>query len=253
MNGYKNAIGYIRVSTQNQAEDDKYGIEVQRKEILFYADSNGYNIVEWKIDTASGTSEERPELDSILYGDDISNPPYEAVIVFKSDRVARETKLYFYYLYTLEKKRIKLLSVEEHFAEGDDFSNIYRSLLIFVAEQERNNIAIRTSKGRSLKASCGGYAGGRAPYGYFVKNGRLIVDEKEKEVVLFVYRLKEDGNSLVAISEELENAGFKTRKGGRFQSSTIKGILDNRQTYEGFYKYGKDGAWVKGVHEPILE
>lgn len=34
--------------------------------------------------------------------------------------------------------------IEEHFSEGDDFANIYHSLLMFVAEQERKNIALRT-------------------------------------------------------------------------------------------------------------
>ena len=34
--------------------------------------------------------------------------------------------------------------IEVHFSEGDDFANIYRSLLMFVAEQERKNIALRT-------------------------------------------------------------------------------------------------------------
>ena len=34
--------------------------------------------------------------------------------------------------------------IEEHFSEGDDFANIYYSLLMFVAEQERKNIALRT-------------------------------------------------------------------------------------------------------------
>ena len=36
--------------------------------------------------------------------------------------------------------------IEEHFSEGDDFANIYRSLLMFVAEQERKNIALRTGR-----------------------------------------------------------------------------------------------------------
>ena len=58
----------------------------------------------------------------ILYDEDISNPPFEAVIAFKSDRVARDTKLYFYYLYVLEKRNIKLLSTQEVFPEGD-FAN----------------------------------------------------------------------------------------------------------------------------------
>ncbi|MBQ2348676.1 MAG: recombinase family protein, partial [Clostridia bacterium] len=106
MKSLKNAVGYIRVSTAEQANDDRYGIDVQRKEILSYADINGYSIVDWKIDEMSGAKDDRPALNEILYGDNITNPPYEAVIVFKNDRLARDTKLYFYYLYTLEKKNI---------------------------------------------------------------------------------------------------------------------------------------------------
>ena len=135
---FKNAIGYIRVSTERQADDDKYGIEVQKQAILLYANDNGYNIVDWKVDEISGAKDDRPGLNEILYGDDVSNPPYEAVIVFKNDRVARDTKLYFYYLYVLEKKNIKLLSTQESFTEGSKFANIYRALLQFVAEQERS-------------------------------------------------------------------------------------------------------------------
>ena len=163
MNYFKNAIGYIRVSTEQQADDDKYGIESQKQAILLYANNNGYHIVDWKIDDVSGASDNRPALNEILNGDVVCNPPIEAVIVFKNDRVARDTKLYFYYLYVLEKKNIKLLSTVEKFNEGDDFANIYRSLLQFVAEQERKNIALRTGRGRSIKAQCGGYSGGRVP------------------------------------------------------------------------------------------
>jgi len=92
MNVLKKALGYIRVSTVEQAADDKYGIEVQRKEILSYADEHGYANVDWKVDEMSGAKDDRPALNEILYGDDVTNPPYEAVIVFKNDRLARDTK-----------------------------------------------------------------------------------------------------------------------------------------------------------------
>lgn len=144
------AIGYIRVSTEEQSADDKYGIEVQKQAISDYANRNDFEIVCWLTDTISGAKDNRPELDKILYNAD-QLPAHEAVIVFKNDRVARDTKLYFYYFYTLEKRNVKLLSTEEHFSEGDDFANIYRSLLMFVAEQERKNIALRT--GRTLPDS----------------------------------------------------------------------------------------------------
>lgn len=253
MQKFKNAIGYVRVSTEQQATDEKYGIDVQKQAILLYANERGYNIVCWKIDEASGASDDRPALNEIIYGDVITNPPYEAVIVFKNDRIARDTKLYFYYLYTLEKRNIALLSTREEFAEGSDFANIYRALLQFVAEQERKNIALRTSKGRSMKATCGGYAGGRAPYGYKVEGGRLVINEEERPMVEYVFKEHDRGRNMQSIADNLVDMGYRTRKGTRFQASSIRSILDNRPVYEGMYKYGKDMNWVLGVHEPILD
>lgn len=248
---FKNAIGYIRVSTEQQATDDKFGIDVQKQAILLYANEHGYNIVDWKVDKVSGAKDDRPALNEILYSDNVSNPPFEAVIVFKNDRIARDTKLYFYYLYTLEKKNITLLSTKEEFQEGSDFANIYRALLQFVAEQERKNIALRTSKGRSIKAQCGGYSGGRCPYGYKVSDGRLIINEDERPIVEYIFARHEENTPMLTIAEELNEQGYKTRKGTRFLNVTVKSIIGNRPLYEGMYKYG-DMNWVKGVHEPIL-
>ena len=251
MKTFKNAVGYIRVSTKQQAEEDKYGIEAQKQAILLYANDNGYNIVDWKIDEVSGVKDDRPALNEILYGE-VTNPPYEAVIIFKNDRLARETKLYFYYMYTLEKKNIKLLSTKEEFDEGSELAGIYLALMQFVAEQERKNIALRTSNGRSIKAQCGGYSGGRCPYGYKVENGRLVINEDEKPIVEFIFRKKAEGVPMLGMVQLLDDQGYKTRKGRSFQVSTIKSIITNEPLYRGMYKYGKEMDWVKGVHEPIL-
>ena len=99
----KNAIGYIRCSTVGQVGEDKYGLEAQKEAILSYAHVNGYRIVEWCKDVISGVKEDRPAFNTLLYASDVSNPPYEAVICFKSDRVARDIKLYFYFLFLLER------------------------------------------------------------------------------------------------------------------------------------------------------
>lgn len=245
----KNAIGYIRVSTEEQSSDDKYGIDTQKQAILSYAADNDYDVKNWSVDVISGIKDNRPKFNKILY-DTPEN--IDAVIVFKNDRVARDTKLYFYYFYTLEKKNVKLLSTEEQFSEGDDFANIYRSLLMFVAEQERKNIALRTSKGRSIKARCGGYSGGRVPYGYSVSDGVLQINPTEARMVRFVYEEHDKGTPMLGITELLDANGYKTRKGRRFQVSTIRSILSNRPFYEGLYRYG-DMEWVKGVHEPLFK
>ena len=58
---------------------------------------------------------------------------------------------------------------------------------------------------------------------------------------------------MLTIADELTELGYKTRKGTRFQNTSVRSIINNRPLYEGMYKYGKTMNWVKGVHEPILK
>lgn len=245
------AIGYIRVSTEAQAEDDKFGVEAQKMVIEEYAKANGYDIVKWEQDEISGTKDDRPALDRILYGD-VFNPPIEAVISYKSDRIARDTKLYFYYLYVLEKKGIKLLSAKEEFDQESEFANIYRSLLLFVAEQERKNIMMRTSQGRHVKALSGGYSGGRIPYGYRLDNKKFVIYEPEAEIVRKVFELYRTGMPILAIARELTKLGYKTRSGKDFIHTGVRSIIENENVYLGYYKYG-GMDYVPGQHEPIIK
>lgn len=247
----KRAYGYIRVSTKQQAGEDRMGMEAQRQAITEYADRNGYTIVEWFTDEISGVKEDRPKLNEILYTDLPKWDKVEAVIAYKSDRIARDIKLYFYYLFVLERKRIKLISVSEQFDDDSGLSTVFRALMLFVAEQERKNISMRTKSGRTIKAQHGGYSGGKIPYGYTVVDGNLVVDPHEASMVREIFDLRKRW-SIREVAELLNEYGYRTRKGGFFGASNIQSILNNKKTYEGYYRYGKDGEWVKGKQEPIL-
>lgn len=253
MSQLKNAVGYIRCSTKGQVTDDKFGIEAQKMQILEYCAKNDYSITEWFIEKAvCGVQEERAELDRILFDDTVTNPPITTVIVAKSDRLAREINLYFYYKFLLKKKNIDLVSVQEDFGEMGAFASVLESLTLFVAEQERKNIASRTGAGRKVKASAGGYSGGRSPYGYDIQNGKLVINENEAKLVVRIFELRDSGMTLSDVAEKINDEGYTTRKGKKFYASNIKSITDNRKTYQGYYKYGSDMNWVKGIHEPIL-
>ena len=248
----KQAIGYCRVLTDGQVGEDKFGLEAQKEQIKLYALSNDYEIVGWSIDDGyTGATLDRPALNELLHGD-VQNPPIEAVIVAKNDRMSRDMEQYFYVKYSLKKKNIELKSVSEDFGQMGVFSNVMESLAMFIAEQERINIAKRTSGGRKIKAAAGGYSGGRAPYGYKISEGQYEIIEEEAEMVRKIFELLDDGTTLTDTAEWLNDNGYKTRNGKRFYASHIKAIRDNRPLYEGMYKYGKMD-WVKGVHEPILK
>lgn len=249
----KNVVGYIRVSTDAQAGEDRFGITAQKEQILAYCQSHDMNLIEWFIDEGeSGVKDNRPQLNRILF-EDIENPPVEAVVVAKNDRIARDIKLYFYYKQLLAKKCIDLISVSEDFGELGAFSAILEAFAMFVAEQERNNITRRTSGGRAVKAAKGGYAGGRPPYGYRAEGGKLVIDEAEAEVVRLIFLLRKDGATYQDIVNRLSDNGARTRKGNVFAISTVQTVLNNEKLYQGYYKYGKSDEWVAGQHDAILE
>ena len=249
----KIAVGYLRVSTKQQAGEDRMGRDAQKQAISKYAKENNYIIIRWYTDEESGVKEHREALDEILFTDELEKAGVQAVIAYKSDRFARDIKLYFYYLFTLEKRHISLVSVNERF-DNDEYglSSVYRSLMLFVAEQERKNIIMRTTGGRKVKAQKGGYAGGRVPYGYNAFNHKLIINEDEAEVVRLVFLLREQDCSMQEISDVLNDRGFRTRRGRYFCTSVVASILKNIKFYQGFYKYGEMKDYVKGQHEPII-
>ena len=249
----KNAVGYCRVSSAMQAGEDKFGLPEQKHIIKEYAKKNGYIISDWYIDAGiSGTREDRPALNRLLYGE-VSNPPVECVICAKSDRIARDIKLYYYILMLLEKKCINLVSATERDDElGDGMGGIYKALMMFVAEQERRNITIRTTGGKIQKAAKGGYAAGRPPYGYHAENKKLVVSPDEAAVVREVFRMRRSGMPAQAIGETLYERGIKTRSNRMFTPRHIFNIIENELTYHGYYRYGKSG-WVPGMQDPILD
>lgn len=247
----KYVAAYTRVSTDNQVGEDKFGLESQRKIIEEYCAKNELVVVRWFTDEGESGAYERPGFDEIVYGD-VANPPYEAIVVAKSDRVARDINVYYYYKMMLKKKDVELLSVAEDFGQFGVFADMLEAFTLCVAKMERENINKRTSGGRKIKAAKGGYAGGRAPMGYKVFGGQLVINPEEAEVVKFIFKHKKNGNSMLGTVKALNEAGYKTRNGKEFVISTVQSIWNNEQTYRGMYRYG-DGEWVNGQHEAILK
>ena len=247
-----NVVAYVRVSTDGQLGEDKFGLDAQREQIIEYCAKNDMNILKWYSDEGESGAKCRPGFDEIVYGD-VTNPPYEAVVVAKSDRVARDINVYFYYQGALLRKNIKLISICEDFGQFGVFANMLKAFTLTCAEMERDNINKRTSGGRKIKAARGGYSGGRPPYGYTPQKGKLVIVPEEAEVVRFVIQSKEKGMTYQMICDSLNNAGKTNHSGTKFSISTLQVIIENKPLYQGMYRYGKGSEWVKGVHEPILK
>lgn len=59
-------------------------------------------------------------------------------------------------------------------------------MLSDVGEIERENIIEQTMNGRKEKARQGGWNGGFAPYSYYLKDKKLLIQEEEVEVICII-------------------------------------------------------------------
>ena len=252
----RRGVAYLRVSTEEQTKDDKYGLDSQKAMILSYCQANDIEIrdYDWYIDAGvSGKCRNRPEFNRIL-STEVQNPPIECVVVAKADRISRDVTTYYVYKDLLARKNIEIVSVKEDWGSQDKITaTILEGFMAIMADVERETISLRTAGGRAVKAKAGGYAGGNAPFGYRVEDGKLVINEEEAPVVRFVFEKHAEGLSGAAIARELNaDPRFKPRTGAAFYSRSVLTILANEKTYRGYYRYGKNMDWVKGWHQPII-
>ena len=98
------AIGYIRVSTENQNGGDSFGLETQRDAIIKYCDANGLdlaNIFEDPALSGSLPALERPGLNALLEA--LKAEDITQVIVTRLDRLARDTMLSLWLMKEIKK------------------------------------------------------------------------------------------------------------------------------------------------------
>lgn len=257
-----NVIGYIRVSTQGQAKDG-YSLAYQQDEIRSYCQEQGWNLIHIYSDEGNSgakVDEEALEVDRIGFQNmltALSTQTIDSVVVLNTSRLWRSDIVKVLVHREFKKHGVDVRSIEQptysiHKKDPNDF--LINGLMELLDQYQRLEIALKLGRGRSKKAQQGGYAGGRATFGYKAKKGQkcIQVDEKQAKTVRRVFQLKEQHPlwTLTRIAESLNEEGFTTQQGSMFTKVQVKRILDRRDFYSGTYRYGDIEA--EGLHQAIL-
>jgi site-specific DNA recombinase len=247
---------YIRVSTDGQ-ESDGHGLDVQRKHIIAYAATQGMQDFEWYEDVVSGAKEDRPQLNQLRA--DVKAGKVSAVLVYRLDRLARDTRIALNIEHEFKLAGAKVVSVSEFLGEGP-MAEMMRTILFAFASFERAMIAARTKSGRqeSVRKS-GTFAGGSGVFGYRPVGvrgkpgaGVLAVDEREAEVIRRIFKMRAEGLSFESISNELNRLGDLPRAGVKFVPTHIKRVVDREEFYRGKRPITRCVETDKAAHEAIL-
>lgn len=196
----KKVAFYIRVSTEEQAQDDKYGkknqLEALQALIKSKAATLGYAGDQYVyIDDISGTTDirERPAfrelIKDITYAP-IDAKPFDVVAVYKIDRFARKLRVLLETIDWLEENSLEFISVHESIDTSTPFGKAMLGIIGVISELEIENIKLRTHGGRSLAAKEGRYIGRIPPFGYKKDiNGRLEICTHEAPYLKKIFDL----------------------------------------------------------------
>ena len=219
----KTAVGYVRVSTEEQAREG-VSLDNQKYKIKAYAELNDFQLIEIVADEGlSAKNLNRPGIKKIL--DMARNKEIDAIIVYKLDRAFRSTVDALEVTSLLDKGGVAFHSINERLDTKSPLGKFFFTLIAGIAEMERGIIAERTSDALQRKIENGEHVG-HIPYGYQIENSELIPYLPEQEIIKFAKELRDRGYTFQAIAEEFKNRGIKTKRGKiQWYPTSIKNIL----------------------------
>ena len=247
---YIRAYAYVRISTNKQLENTS--IEQQIDAIKKYCRENNITLVEIFVEepvSGEGFSN-RPKFKEMFYNVFQKKNNINSVIVFKQDRISRNSLDSQYIFSRLKKANKNLISIADNIDTNDPNSKLIYQILGIIAEVEKDLIAFRTSLGMEKTFENGYFNGGRV-FGYDLINKKLVVDEEEAKVVKYIfdcYSNKMWGYRKIA--SNLNMQGIKTKKNNHWSITAVKTILNNK-IYNGYVKW--KGEYKKGNHYPIID
>ena len=266
---------YCRVSTEEQSENG-YSIDEQERLLEEWCKKMGYVIYKCYSDRGiSGKNiKDRPALKELL--SDAKAGKFDMVISWKINRVSRKLEDVLKIVNLLEKNNITFKSYSEPFETDTPAGRMQFQMMALIGEFERGTIAQNVKMGMIAKAKSGNWCGGRV-LGYDLvpnnspeeeKKGKnkLKINEKEAEIVRFIFNEYSKGKGYKAITNQINKLGYKTKKGNDFSVGSIRDILTN-PVYIGEIRYNVRQNWsekrrrninpnpirVKGKHEAIID
>ena len=218
------AIGYIRVSTERQA-DEGVSLEAQKARIQSWCNANDYDLIAVHVDAGiSGKSmDKRLGLQQAL----ADSKKGTALVVYSLSRLARSTKDTIAISERLEKAGADLVSLSERIDTTGAAGKMLFRMMAVLNEFERDVISERTTAALQHKKSVGEVYG-TVPFGYSEVEGRLVAVEAEAALVAQIMQQRQEGSTLQVIANRLNEQGIQGKQGGRWYPSTVRYVIQRQ-------------------------
>lgn len=241
---------YLRLSREDEREDESQSISNQRDYIMSYVIKNNLMLIdEYVDDGVSGTQFDRKGFERLI--NDVESGRINMIITKDTSRLGRNISQSLYYSTEyFQEHNVRFVALADGIDTFDKHQNT--DMLMFKAfynEMYVKDISNKIKTTLNSQKRNGKFMGGVAPYGYDrnlpYNKHELIINEEQAEIVKRIYDMFVNGIGVRKIANTLTdehipipsiqknlNRGVKSSVFGVWKETTIKDILTN-PTYKG--------------------
>jgi len=199
---------YSRKSVAVDASQDFNSLDAQREACLaFIQRQPSWAPLDVRYDDGgfTGANIDRPAFQRLLA--DVDAGKIDIVVVYKVDRLSRSLLDFAKVMERFTNAGASFVSVTQNFSTADAMGRLTMNMLMSFAEFEREMIGDRTRDKVAAARRKGKWTGGRTPFGYDLKEKRLVVNELDALVVREAFDLLLQQHHVAQVARTLNERG----------------------------------------------
>lgn len=208
-------IAYYRVSTQKQGNSG-LGLDAQRTDVGRFISKGGELIAEFE-DIESGKKNNRPNLIKAI---EECKKQGATLLIAKLDRLSRNAS----FIFTLRDSKIDFIC-----CDMPNANSVTIGIMAVLAQDERERISHRTKSALAELKSKGIRLGSPENMtvearikGLETRKQNALENENNRKATALIISMKKGGKTFAQITRELNELGFKTRTGKKFQQNQVQ-------------------------------
>jgi len=209
---------YYRVSTQKQGSSG-LGLDAQRAAVRAFVIEPG-QLGEEFVEIESGKKDQRPQLAAAIAA---ARRTGATLLIAKLDRLSRNAG----FIFALRDSGVDFVC-----CDMPDANTLTVGLFAVIAQHERETISKRTKDALAAKKARGAQLGTPANFTPAVQAlGRAAMQRNAREhqanrqAARLAGLLRAQGHTLQQVADELNQAGYRTRRGSSFRATTVQRLL----------------------------
>ena len=225
---------YARVSTDKDEQLHSLSAQVSFFNDYISKVPNWHFIGSYIDEGISGTSVKKRE-EFLRMIEDAKKHKFDLILTKEISRFSRSTLDSIKYTQELLQNGVGVYFLNDNINTILPDSELRLTMMSSIAQDEVRRLSERVSFGMRRSIDSGVVLGCSNIYGYVKDKGKLVIDEKQAEMIKIIYdRYANTTDGLSKVSKYLYSLGYKSKTGKRLDTTILTRIIENPK-YKGYY------------------